>query len=286
MVTVVAKVIAFAVPLLLLLLTAIAGYSYSKIRYLSLPIPTPLALFTIVLPLITGISTHGAYNLVRRPSSTQQYQLTIPLIVVLGFQLTYETIVATLALTYIIPPSSLPCGLETRWQSLFAEKDARAIKAIQNTFDCCGFNSVKDRAWPWGVQHPSACGEVYGRNKSCLGEWRKAEQINAGLFVLVAVFVFIMKALSIISLLTSPSWSQMRWTHPFKDREAPVVDNRAETRRLIEENGVDEESPERPISSRAALQGPINDGDDSGPRVVPSRLSEHDNEWRNEHRGE
>lgn len=125
------------------------GYSYafSQIRALSLPIPQALALFTLVLPLITGISTRGAYGLIRRSSgSQQQYHLTIPLIAVIGFQLIYETVVSTLALTYIIPPSSLTCGLETRWQHLYANKDTRAIKVIQEAFNCCGFHNVKDRA--------------------------------------------------------------------------------------------------------------------------------------------
>jgi hypothetical protein len=170
------------------------SYAYSQIRFLSLPIPQALALFTVVLPFMTGISTRGAYGLIRRPPNNRpQYQLTIPLIAVIGFQLVYETVVATLALTYIIPPASLGCGLETRWQSLFAGKNERAIKAIQDAFNCCGFHNVKDRAWPWGIAHPSVCGETFGRNKACMGEWRKAEQVNAGLFVLVAVVVFVIK---------------------------------------------------------------------------------------------
>jgi hypothetical protein len=121
----------------------------------------------------------------------EQYQLTIPLIAVIGFQLIYETIVATLASTYILPPASLACGLDTRWQKLFSGKDENAIKAIQDALQCCGFHNPRDRAWPFG--HPSTCGEVFGRNEGCLGEWRKAEQVDAGLFVLVAVVVFAIK---------------------------------------------------------------------------------------------
>jgi hypothetical protein len=117
------------------------------------------------------------------------------LIAVIGFQLIYETVVATLALTYIMPPSSLDCGLETKWQKLFVEKNGKAIKAIQDAFECCGFHSVKDRSWPFPspADHPSTCAARFERNVSCLGAWKQAEQINAGLFILVAVVVFVIK---------------------------------------------------------------------------------------------
>ena len=158
---------------------------------MSLPIPQALALFTVVLPLITGISTQGAYGLIKRSSKNEEYQLTIPLVAIIGLQLIYETIVATLASTYILPPASLVCGLHTKWEQLYSNKDAEAIKAIQDAFQCCGFKTPKDHAWPF--ENPSSCGENFHRNQGCIGEWRKAEQVNAGLFVLVAVVVFAIK---------------------------------------------------------------------------------------------
>jgi len=233
------NIVAVAGPLLLLLLTGIAGYSYSQICYLSLPIPQALGLFTVVLPLITWISQQGAYGLIRRSSRNEQYQLTIPLIAVIGFQLIYETIVATLALTYILPPSSLECGLDLKWQKLVAANNVKAIKAIQDAFDCCGFRHVKDRAWPLPGQHHSPCGETFGRNDGCLGAWRKAEQIDAGLFVLVAVVVFVIKVLTIIFLFTSSSWIQARWANPFQYNASADPDatgsNNSVTTRLIED---------------------------------------------------
>jgi hypothetical protein len=168
-------------------------YSYSRIRFLSLPIPQALALFTVVLPLITGISTQGAYSLIQRSSKKENFKLTIPLLAVIGFQLIYETIVATLALTHILPPSALKCGLHEKWNFLYAQKDVNAVRAIQDAFDCCGFNSIYDRAYPFNDNGKSSCAKVFNRNKSCFGEWRKAEQINAGLLLLVALVVFVIK---------------------------------------------------------------------------------------------
>lgn len=103
----------------------------------------------------------------------------------------YETVVATLALTYIIPPSTLACGLNTNWQKFWKAKDADGIRAIQDTFNCCGFLTVKDRAFPFGT--PSTCAKDFGRSQSCFGPWRGAEQVTAGLLLLVAVVVFILK---------------------------------------------------------------------------------------------
>lgn len=105
----------------------------------------------------------------------------------------YETIIATFAITYIVPPSNLQCGLNDRWAKLFREKNWGAIRAVQDSFNCCGLNSVLDRAWPNVDQQRSPCAENYGRSTSCFGPWRQAEQTHAGLLLLVAVVVFIIK---------------------------------------------------------------------------------------------
>lgn len=113
---------------------------------------------------------------------------------------------ATLSLTFVLPPDSLGCGLETRWQKLFASKNEKAIKAIQDAFQCCGFHNVKDRAWPFGINHPSVCGDVFGRSNGCLEAWRKAEQIDAGLFVVVAGVVFSIKVWKIFGSSEYPNF--------------------------------------------------------------------------------
>lgn len=180
-------------------------YTYSQIRYLSLPIPQALALFTVVLPLITGFSTQGVTALIHRSSKNEQSQLTLPLMAVIGFQLMYETVVATLALTHLLPPDSLICGLDTRWQKLYGLKDKDAVRAIQDAFKCCGFRTPVDRAFPWG--NPSQCPKDFGYQGSCLGPWRQAEQKYAGLLLLVAVVVFVLKVRP-ISRRQPPIWMQ------------------------------------------------------------------------------
>jgi len=173
-------------------------YAFYRIHSISLPIPQALGLFTVFLPLITGISSRGANGLIQRAAKNGQERLTIPLIAVIVFQLVYETVIATLALTYILPPSSLNCGLTEKWQQLYVRRNENAVKNIQNAFECCGFRTVKDRAWPFTDQSTSPCAVTLGRTKSCAGDWRKAEQVTASLFLSVAIVVIAITVWAII----------------------------------------------------------------------------------------
>lgn len=266
------KLAIIAAHFLLLALTAVAGYAYSQIRYLNLPISQALALFTVVLPFTTGISLRGTAGLIARSKKGERNQLIIPLIGVIGFQLIYETIVGTLALTNILPPSSLVCGLRERWMSFFNMKNERAVKAIQESLKCCGLGTVKDHGWPF--KSPTACLEIFGWDQPCLGKWRQAQQINAGLLLLVAVLVFILKVLALFYLSTNESWLSR---HKTVDAEE---DNRATMRRLIGDGPTEEAYRDEPDSNRA-IEAP-NGNRDQGPRVEPSQLVHGDNHWRNE----
>ena len=107
----------------------------------------------------------------------------------------YETAIATLALTHMAPPSELVCGLERQWGALFSNKNAEAIRRIQEQFQCCGFRNVQDRAWPFPDRGHTAgaCVEAFGRSDGCLGGWRQMEQVTAGLILLIAVVAFLLK---------------------------------------------------------------------------------------------
>lgn len=61
---------------------------------------------------------------------------------------------------------------------MFRHRDSQAIRAIQDALECCGFNSVKDRAYPFG--QPSTCAETYGRSESCRDKWKGVMQTSAG----------------------------------------------------------------------------------------------------------
>ena len=107
----------------------------------------------------------------------------------------YETAIATLALTYMAPPSELICGLERQWVEMFSSKNSVAIQRIQEQLRCCGFRSVQDRAWPFPDRSHTAraCVEAFGRSTPCLGGWRQMQQVTGGLILLVAVVTFLLK---------------------------------------------------------------------------------------------
>lgn len=148
--------------------------------------------------MITGVTLQGAQSLTRlsprgRGDTSPSFSRTA--VIVFMLLVIYDTIVVTLALTHMVPPSDLSCHLERRWTLLFSNKNADVIRRIQDRHQCCGFNSVRDRAWPFpgGGRTAEACQEAFGRERSCFGGWRQDEQITGGLMLLVAVVAFLLK---------------------------------------------------------------------------------------------
>jgi hypothetical protein len=133
-----------------------------------------------------------AYRLLRSHAS---HPRPILYLAIFAFQLIYETIVATLSLTSVVPN----CRLEEQWARLYSNKEGDAIRRIQDRLNCCGFNSAVDRAWPFPHGRPEdgygqdQCKRMFGRDTPCSGSWRQAEQINAGLFFTVAVTILVLK---------------------------------------------------------------------------------------------
>lgn len=107
----------------------------------------------------------------------------------------YETVIATLALTHMVPPDDLTCLLDRKWNQLYSNKDAGAITRIQDAHNCCGLHTAWDKAWPFPDKYHGvdACMKTFHRQKSCLGDWRQDEQIYAGLLLFVALMTFVVK---------------------------------------------------------------------------------------------
>ncbi|KAG5980797.1 hypothetical protein E4U54_006730, partial [Claviceps lovelessii] len=95
-------------------------------------------------------------------------------------QALFVTVLATLLFSHVVPSAVRTCLLSTIWQRLFRTHDADAIRRIQDEFHCCGFNTVRDRAWPF-PDHKSAerCAETYGRVVPCARPWMRALEQNA-----------------------------------------------------------------------------------------------------------
>jgi hypothetical protein len=107
----------------------------------------------------------------------------------------YETVVVTLAGTYLAPVDNLGCGLDTRWLDLFRKHNGKAIRRIQDAFKCCGLHSTVDKAYPFpgkdvGVD---ACKKAFSRSSSCFVPWREEERKIASLILMTVVLVAIWK---------------------------------------------------------------------------------------------
>jgi len=96
------------------------------------------------------------------------------------------------------------CGTEEQWKKLYMNKDANAIRTIQDRFYCCGFNTAIDRAWPFPHGRPEEgygadqCTKIYRRDRSCVGPWRQSQQASAGVFFTLATFIFIIKVCRVL----------------------------------------------------------------------------------------
>lgn len=169
--------------------------SYYNIQSLSLPISRATAIATIILPILNGFVIQGGQTYAARSRRSGRNNigfLSRPTIIAFMVLAIYETVIATLAFTHMVPPEDLTCLLERTWYRLYSNKDAGAIRRIQDAHQCCGLNSAKDKAWPFADKShgADACIKAFGRQKSCMADWRQDEQIYAGLLLLVALMTF------------------------------------------------------------------------------------------------
>ncbi|POS88397.1 hypothetical protein EPUL_000049 [Erysiphe pulchra] len=209
--------------------------SKSEIRYLSLPISQTYATFALILPTIAAASLQGIRVLLRKSWKDGKLSFNLPILALIIIQIIYETIIATLALAHTVPESALNCALGERWQELFVNKDVQAIRAIQDNLECCGFRSVKDRAWPFKSNQPSSCAQTYGRSQSCLVPWRRSEKTNASLIFLVVIVVFVTKVSAMIFVITK-STKTKRHLITFEGDEPQGVQRNGFGRLLIKDD--------------------------------------------------
>jgi len=107
--------------------------------------------------------------------------------------LMYETVVATLAGTHKGPRETLQCAIESKWRSLFRDKDSQAITRIQDAFQCCGLRTSRDMAFPFPDAHhgANACEQRYDRHFGCLEALIDQEKHVGGWILAVVAGVFL-----------------------------------------------------------------------------------------------
>lgn len=102
-----------------------------------LPIPKATSISSLLLPIITGVSLLSGQVLAGRslkPIFDAQNPVSWTTITVFVILTIYETVIATLSVTYASPPSSLTCLLDTQWQRFYSSKNENAIKTSTSLF--------------------------------------------------------------------------------------------------------------------------------------------------------
>jgi len=161
----------------------LGAYAWSQSSRLFLPLPISLVATTTFLPIITGFLAIAATRAHwRRRCLTDNNALPTILDQVLTI---IPAVLATFALSYLAPA----CRLEEQWKDYFRSKNADAIRSIQDRLQCCGFNTIHDRAWPFpGGNVEGTCESTLGYTRSCRMVWRSAEE-NAAAMVFLAAFL-------------------------------------------------------------------------------------------------
>ncbi|KAF4123650.1 hypothetical protein GMORB2_6351 [Geosmithia morbida] len=298
--------IAYLITTIFLFIVAVIFHV--KSTSLSLPIPSAVTVLAFILPLINLLNasiyphlTHGS------PSSpvpkrgaggaTGARGLTglTPLIMQV-LQALATTVLATLLFEDAVPSTAASsCLVESRWSAYYRAHDDGAIRRIQDGLACCGFNSVRDRAYPFqrnGV--PSTCPETYGRDVACRAGWEGATRSVSGIELAVVLATGLLQIFGLFVMSQGPSgdwWttsSRGPWSRLFaagqrrghSGSRRPLLTAAAEEDDE-EEQGQNGETPTDHGQRYGATDDQEGYQEGSGrPRVEPSFPFPEGNAWR------
>ncbi|KAF4970736.1 hypothetical protein FSARC_2293 [Fusarium sarcochroum] len=258
-----------------LVLLIIAVFVHVRSSSLSLAISPTLSILTILLPIVGFLNT-ASYHRLRRVSKSSSSNLArLAPFVVQVLQALITTILATLLFEGIVPSRVMECMLDRQWMSMFRAHDGRSIRRIQDAFDCCGLNSVRDRAYPFPGTAPSNCAATYGRRTACREPWRGALQTLSGLDLVVVLGVGLVQILGLLLARDDAGW----WNAWGNNHRGQTNQHHESRRPLLTGGGSvieeEEEASERPERETRAYGG-VNENQ-FGPRVEPSSVAERNN---------
>ena len=168
-------------------LTGLAIYAAVHASQLSLPTPLLSRILSVILPL-ANLSAIGPYLLQRK--LVVSFPLALSVLVIL------DTILVTLS-GADLRPQSLSCSLAQQWQHLFSIKDARTIRRIQDSLNCCGYRTPRHQAFPFYNREEgtsaNACVVQYGRHTACQNGWMREERKVLGIMVGIAACGLVVK---------------------------------------------------------------------------------------------
>ncbi|RGP63348.1 hypothetical protein FLONG3_9909 [Fusarium longipes] len=259
-----------------LALLIIAIIVHVRSSNLSLAISPAVSIVTIILPILGFLNT-ACYPSFRRATKASPSRVAqLGPFVVQVLQALIATILATLLFERAVSSDVTNCMMENKWMRMFRAHDASGIRRIQDAFDCCGLNSVRDRAYPFPGTTPSNCAATYGRRTACREPWHEALQTIALIDLAVVVGVGLVQLLGLLVDRDGRNWrnawgvnrSAERDQHS-ENRRPLLIDRQID---IIEEEEAIPERPERESQGYGSLNR-----NESGPRVVPSPVAERNN---------
>lgn len=177
---------------------------WTKTLGLSLPLPLFIPVMNTLFPLLAGVTAVVVQGIRAR---LHDYRIRTLLYLMKHSALILPLILLALSTQYASPSQLLSCAMETEWARRFQEKDDRAIRTIENSLHCCGFNSLHDRAWPFpsrGVG-ANACEISLGYTRRCADPWRQQEQAAATMVILAGVLNYLLVVSTCASMKFSSS---------------------------------------------------------------------------------
>ncbi|KAK2593352.1 hypothetical protein QQS21_008927 [Conoideocrella luteorostrata] len=171
------------------------GVVHFHADHLSLPVSSIITILAIILPISAFLNAYIYPNLLRSSHTftTGTIASRLAPVALQGLQAIVTAILATLLLEGVVPSPALDFLIDYEWEKLYQAKDANYIMYIQDNFDCCGLNSVDDRAYPFFYVPGGTCAEMHGRTAACRQPWQRALQFFSGIDFGIVVLVGLMQ---------------------------------------------------------------------------------------------
>ncbi|KND94492.1 hypothetical protein TOPH_00955 [Tolypocladium ophioglossoides CBS 100239] len=204
-------------------LFAVAVVVHFHTSHLSLPLCSVVTALAVILPIAAFVNAYVYPNLLRTshacaddaPTTTLPARLAP--VILQGLQAVATAVLAALLLQGVVPSPALDFRLEHQWDTLFAARDGRSMRLVQDTYRCCGLDALHDRAYPFGAAE--SCADLYRRTEPCMAPWRSAMQATSAVDFGVVLAVGLMQILGLLMMRERTAWWTALRTQGWKQGE-------------------------------------------------------------------
>ncbi|QUC21949.1 uncharacterized protein UV8b_06190 [Ustilaginoidea virens] len=210
------------------LLFAVAVVVHFHADHLSLPVSSVITILVVVLPIAAFLNAYIYPNLLRSSHSFAARSAASRLapVILQSAQALVTAVLATLLLEAVVPSPALHFLLEYEWDKLYRAEDSNHLMYIQDTYNCCGLDSVDDRAYPFVHAPGGSCAEMHGRTTPCRRPWKIALQFFAGTDFAIVVIVALMQIFGLLIMKERTAWWTALRTEDWKPAETDDESNR------------------------------------------------------------